>query len=485
MMKPYLALALSVFVLPASIAAELPPVATISDDDFYENSNPDPAKVELGRLLFFDKIISGNRNISCASCHHPTLGSGDALPLSIGEGGAGLGRDRKVLSHTPVLGRVPRNAQPLYFVGAKRYTRLFHDGRVEIDPQHVFKSGFWTPAREQLPAGLDNVLAAQAMFPVLSVLEMAGHKGENAIATAVALDQLDGPNGAWELLARRLRAIPDYVDWFKKAFPDISEPSDISFVHAANAIAAFEAKAFRADNSPFDQYLRTGDSSVLPQAGRRGMALFYGKAGCASCHTGKLLTDHQFHAIAMPQIGPGKGHGEDTSYWRASGFSDYVEDEGRYRVSFDNADRFAFRTPSLRNVELTGPWGHAGVHNTLEDVVRHHLNPVEALHSYDPNSLALSDLGPVIEKSGIASTLIFAPINPHRLEAFMLRDTWVQRTSPLRTRIAMANELPPTPLKDSEISDLVAFLETLTDPSSRDQQNLVPAQVPSGLPVTD
>ncbi|MCG8692474.1 MAG: hypothetical protein MI806_14805 [Minwuiales bacterium] len=480
-----LLLTLPLVSTPTRAALDGPPVAPVVDQDFYDDGRPDPAKVELGRLLFFDKVLSGNRNISCATCHHPSLGSGDALPLSIGEGGRGLGRARMVGAGSPVLGRVPRNAQPLFFVGARSYTSMFHDGRVEADPDRVFESGFWTPGREQLPPGLDNVLAAQAMFPVLSDLEMAGHKGENEIATAVALDKLEGPDGAWELLARRLRVIPGYIDRFVAVFPDIGRREDITFVHAANAIAAFEAVAFRADGSPFDSYLRTGDPSALPPAGRRGLALFYGKAGCSDCHAGNLLTDQKFHAIAMPQIGPGKGHGDDTGYWRASGFADRLEDEGRFRVTFDPADRFAFRTPSLRNVELTGPWGHAGSYTTLEDAVRHHLDPVAALNGYDPASAALPPLGAVIEKSGDGSALIFASVNPHRMGDFMRRDIWVHQASALRARIAQANDLAPVSLTEAEIADLVAFLKTLTDPRSRDRRDLVPARVPSGLPVAD
>lgn len=104
--------------------------------------------------------------------------------------------------------RVPRNAPGLFFLGAREFSSVFHDGRVEVDVHRNWESGFWTPAREQLPAGLDNVLAAQAMFPVTSALEMAGHKGENSVATAAALDELDGADGVWGLLAGRLRSIP-------------------------------------------------------------------------------------------------------------------------------------------------------------------------------------------------------------------------------------------------------------------------------------
>ena len=456
-------------------------VAAAVDADYYDHGAPPAEKVALGRVLFFDRILSGNRNIACATCHQPRLGSGDDVPLSLGEGATGLGLQRRENADAPVLGRVPRNAQPLYNLGAREFTRLYHDGRVEADESNSWGSGFWSPAREQLPAGLDNPLAAQAMFPVLSPIEMAGHKGENEVATAVARDELAGPGGAWDLLARRLRDIDEYVDLFAAAFDDIKIASDISFVHAANAIAAFEATAFRSDDSPFDRYLATRDPGVLTAAEGRGMALFYGRAGCAGCHAGTFQTDQQFHAIAMPQIGPGKGDGTDHGYWRASGYGVRVEDEGRYRETRDPADRFRFRTPSLRNVTRTAPYGHAGAYASLEDVVRHHLSPVASLHAAQP--APLPPLTRLVEPVGRGSQLSFAPLNPARLDAFLARDRYVMSSDVLRGRIAAANELPPVALADDEVADLLAFLGALTGSPTFD--SLVPTSVPSGLPVPD
>ncbi|MEO1225621.1 MAG: cytochrome c peroxidase [Pseudomonadota bacterium] len=455
------------------------PVPALSDADFYHDGAPSADVVELGRLLFFDPILSGNQNIACATCHHPALATGDGRAMSIGEGGAGLGPDR--WTEEGVLGRTPRNAQPLFNLGAREYSTLFHDGRVEPDP--TYPSGFWTPAREQLPTGLDNVLAAQAMFPVLSSVEMAGQRGENDVADAVASDRLDGEGGAWDLLADRLREIPEYAEHFENTFDDVHSAADIRFTHAANALAAFQAVAFRSDDSPFDQFLRTGDDTVLSTGQQRGMDLFYGVAGCGVCHSGPLQTDQDFHAIAMPQIGPGKGHGSDTSYWRTAGFPDRLEDEGRYRVSFDLNDLFRFRTPSLRNVTLTGPWGHAGAYDTLEAVVRHHLDPVTALEAYDPDATPIGPLDQIIQRTGVGSQLIWRPVNPARRDDFDLRDTHVQSTPELRGRIAEANELPARQLSDAEVADLLAFLEALTDPAARDLSDLIPDRVPSGLPI--
>ncbi|MGI9492357.1 MAG: cytochrome c peroxidase, partial [Geminicoccaceae bacterium] len=130
-------------------------IKPIEDEDFYQAGHFDEAKVELGRLLFFDKILSGNRNIACATCHHPTLATADAVSLPLGEGARGLGRGRKASVDTPLLGRVPRNSPALFFLGANEFDRLYYDGRVEQDERQNWKSGFWSPAREQLPTGLD------------------------------------------------------------------------------------------------------------------------------------------------------------------------------------------------------------------------------------------------------------------------------------------------------------------------------------------
>ncbi|WP_299395985.1 cytochrome-c peroxidase [Pelagibius sp.] len=469
-------------------AAEADPVAglaPVADSDFHDDGRPDQAKVRLGRFLFFDKVLSGNRNIACATCHHPTLAAADGVSLSLGEGARGLGTERREDPGTPLLGRVPRNAPALHFLGAREFIALTHDGRVEVDPARTWPSGFWTPAREQLPEGLDNALAAQALFPVLSNIEMAGHKGENAVADAVALNRLGGQDGAWAILARRLQKIPEYVDLFVEAFPEVDQSEDITIVQAANAIAAFQTTAFRPDDSPFDRYLRSRDPAVLSPAARRGMALFYGDAGCAACHSGKFQTDHRFHAIAMPQIGPGKSDGWDRSYWRATGYAARVEDFGRYRVTFRPEDRYRFRTPSLRNVELTGPWGHAGSYASLEAVVRHHLDPVAALERYDAREGALPRLQRVIEPRATGSRLSHEAVNPARLADYLRRDTWAQETGALRRELAEANELPPRSLSDAQVEDLLAFLRALTDPRSRDLSALVPRRVPSGLPVAD
>jgi cytochrome c peroxidase len=167
---------------------------SVTDNDFYPA--PSSAKVELGKALFYDKIISGNKNTSCATCHHPLAGTGDGLALPIGEGGKGLGVTRDTGSgDDAVHERVPRNAPHVFNLGAKEFAVMFHDGRVTADNSQA--SGFASPAGVQLPLGLDNPLAVQAMFPVTSATEMAGQTDENPVADAAAAGILAGEDGVW------------------------------------------------------------------------------------------------------------------------------------------------------------------------------------------------------------------------------------------------------------------------------------------------
>lgn len=395
----------------------------------------DEAKVALGRALMFDKILSGNRNISCATCHHPANGTGDGLSLSKGQGGVGasVSRSGPFDEHgDPIL--IPRNAPDVFNRGGMRV--MFWDGRVTQNDD----GSFTTPAGDQLLPGLENALAAQAMFPVTSRDEMRGFPGENELG-----DIEDGNFRAiWTALMARLLAIDEYRELFAAAYPAVAV-EDLTFVHAANAIAAFEIQHWTLDDSPFDAYLR-GDDAALSSSAKRGAALFYGKADCARCHSGSLLTDEQFHNLCVPQLGPGKGHGPD-------GTSDF----GRGGVTGSEADRFRFRTPPLRNVAVTGPWMHDGAYTTLAAAVRHMLRPVDSAADYDATQL--------------------------RAE---FRD--VLRLDQTADLIAAVGEddAQHVSLSDEEVADLLAFLNSLTSPSVATLPTTdVPERVPSGLPLAD
>ena len=336
----------------------------------------DADQARIGQLLFFDPILSGNRNIACATCHHPDHGTSDALSLGIGEGGTGLGPDRRPGAGAErIIKRIPRNAPALWNLGAREVEVMFHDGRLSVSD--IYDNGFDSPAQEWLPEGLNSILAAQALFPMTSQFEMAGDPKENQVAGA-AYDRIDA---VWPIIAKRVRIIPEYAEMFVAAFDDVTRPLDITITHVANALAAFEGTEFQSFDSPFDAYL-AGDPSVLTPDQKAGLALFYGEAGCAACHAGPLLTDHKFHALMLPHFGPGK-----TRQW-----DPIVRDVGRMGASDRLEDAYRFRTPSLRNVALTAPYGHNGAYATLEGIVRHHLDARAGFQDWQPQMAALPEV---------------------------------------------------------------------------------------------
>ncbi len=419
----------------SAAAQDLPPALT--DADFHPVKR---LEAELGQLLFYDPILSGNRDISCATCHHPAFGTSDGLSLGMGDGGIGLGPDRVADPDNMPEQRIPRNSPALFNLGAKEFTVLFHDGRIEVDPNRP--GGLRTPLDADMVTGFASLLSAQTMFPVLSADEMAGHYSENDVAQAVRRGMITGQGGAWDIIAKRVADISAYSDAFVAVYDHIDSPDQIGFTDISNAVAAFMELEWRSDNAPFDAVLR-GEAS-LPEPAATGMALFYGEAGCVSCHSGPFLTDHQFHAMGVPQIGPGK----------AERFESHASDLGRYRVTGDAADLYAFRTPSLRNVALTGPYGHSGAYADLRAFLVAHLDPVAALEAYTLDLALLPDL-PVDDTRGRADD----------------------------AAIAAAVTVAPVNVDAAGLEALLAFLDSLTDPKAQAGVLGIPDAVPSGLAV--
>ncbi len=404
---------------------------------------PDPAAAALGQALFFDPELSGNRDVACATCHLPHYGTSDGLALPIGVGGTGAGPARQA---DPARARVPRNAPDVLYRGATGWITVFWDGRVWGAPQ----PGYTTPAGAYLPAGLDNLLAAQALFPLTSRDEMRGRIGDHDIQgqpnELAAIDDADF-DGIWDAIVARLQRVPAYAPLFEAAYPDLAIDS-IGITQVANAVAAFEIQLGNAPNSPWDRYLG-GDDAALSDSARRGALLFYGSAGCSACHSGPLLTDQRYHNLGVPQIGPGKGALQPL-------------DVGRALVSGDPQDMFAFRTPPLRNVALTGPWLHNGAYTTLSAVLSQHLDPATALRNYDAAQLP-SELRGSVWTDGSSA-------------AGVLRTALVLKTLDPLVRA-------PRTVSAAERQDLLAFLDALTDPAAVDLSAQTPATVPSGLPV--
>jgi len=389
---------------------------------------PDPALVALGEALFYDKLLSGNRDVACATCHHPDLAAA---------GGPGPAR-----ASTAGQELAPRNVADLFNRGSPEWTTLFWDGRVSLSAV----GGLHTPAGDDLPALLETALQAQAMFPVTARAEMRGYSGDHAATgqpNELAAVSDSEPQLVWARLMARLLAVPGYVALFHAAYPDVPA-EQLGFEHAAKALAAYEVAAFSFSDSPWDRYL-AGDRAALPDEAKRGARLFYGQAGCAQCHSGNLLTDQQFHNIAVPQLALGES-------------SQAAPDLGRFLVTGRAADRYAFRTPPLRNVTLTAPYMHNGAYADLRAAVRHHLNPAGSLLIYDSTALPATYQATVRSESEIATDVL----------------------ETLDARLAA----PPV-LTDEELADVMAFLSALTSPSAADLSSLAPPSVPSGLPVED
>jgi len=419
----------------------------------------DPARAELGRLLFFDPILSGDRNISCATCHHPAFAMADGRVLPIGAGGDGLGPTRTFVErvaladeasnvrrlavmhggnadettvHNPFIGQfVPRNSPTI--LNSALLDIQFWDGRVQ-----PYANQFKTLERRVNELALSDSLATQALFPVTSLHEMAG-------ATLGGL----APHEIRRALIERLRANPTYVEMFRAAFDAADAPAaePVTIERMVEALAAFERTLIFTD-APWDAFLR-GDTDALNEQQKRGALLFFGaldsQINCTVCHGGDLFTDHDFHNLLAPQLGPGKGNG----YSRR-------EDWGRANVTFDARDRFAFRTPSLRNVTLTAPYFHNGAFATLEAAIRHHADIEGSVTGYDPSANGIppdlySSLQPFAPERQLASV---APALRHGL-----------------------------PLSEADIADLVAFLDALTDPAATDLDHLLPETLPSELPL--
>lgn len=407
---------------------------------------------QLGKKLFFSKSLSGDTDTACVSCHHPALGGGDGLPLSIGVGAVlpeqlGPGRTHSsVAVHFDGGPTIPRNA-PTTFNCVLWDQVMFHDGRVENlgktptatgdDGQGIRTpdSSFGTAD----PLAGTDLASAQLRFPVTSPEEMRGFTFE--------MDNSN--NSVRKSLARRLatQTLPNtWLPEFQQAFDSHAEASSlITFANMAKAISAYERSQVFV-NSPWKNYVE-GDDMALSEAAKKGALLFFksieqGGANCVDCHKGDFFTDEQFYVLAIPQIGRGKGDGE-------TGDNDF----GRFRETLNPQEKFAFRTPSLLNVEVTGPYGHSGAYLSLEAIIRHHLNPEEAINHYD---FTLSQLDPSIQHEHAEANTRLALVQLQTNRANGIKS--IQNVN----------------LTDEQIGYLVEFLLALTDPCVKDRACLAP-----------
>ena len=400
-------------------------------------------KFRLGQALFFDPLLSGTRDVSCATCHSLKFGTSDSLPRSIGVHGIGIGPKRRLLRGEAIH---PRNALDLWNRDNNAVKALFWEGRVEVlDPVHrVFSS----PLGGALPSGLQNALAVQALFPLVTPDEMLGNSDDRSPSSLPGgqanLPNDLAPSGARYTEVERIQGVHtrimlrllgsenpnswqrSYRNLFSAAYPGRPGQS-FAIVDLANAIAHFEEMAFATRDSAWDRYLR-GTKDAIPIEAKEGALLFFGMARCVVCHDGPLLSDFDYHSVGI----------------FSSGLDGSGPDYGRWRVTGRSWDKYKFRTPPLRNVTKTAPYFHDGSEPTLKGALRRHLNPLDRADKYnDDGSFAMN------------------------------RDQIDSISSALVPRIV---------LSDRELETLIAFLSSL-DFEPTNLSVIVPKHVPSGLPV--
>jgi cytochrome c peroxidase len=268
-----------------------------------------PEKIALGRLLFWDPILSGDRDVACATCHHPNNGYTDNRDLPVGTHGIGLGPARRFTAGNQ-LPFARRNSLTLLNAAFNGM-----DPSGTYDPQAA--PMFW----DMRVASLE----AQALEPMRALEEMRGDRYAKDDIISVVVGRLD--------------AVPDYRAAFAHVFGGANA---VTAVNMARALASFE-RTLVASNAPFDRYMR-GDTSAMSAAQISGMAQFE-RSGCANCHTGPMFSDYKLHVLGVP-------------------------DSVRLTAPDTGANStYAFRTPTLRNLAYTAPYTHSGVFPTLDAVV--------------------------------------------------------------------------------------------------------------------
>ncbi len=404
---------------------------------------------QLGMRLFFSKALGGDTDVACVSCHHPSLGGTDGLSLPVGVSAVEpdvLGEGREQLSsaaHFDGGPNVSRNA-PTTFNVSLWSKALFHDGQLEFVTQTAEDGSQITGIRSPAvdfgtidPDAANSLLATQALFSPVARDEMLGFSLQFAE---------DLPTARIQLLQRIIdQQIPNqWLAAFQQAFNSTADAAAlITMRNVSQALATYQSSQVFID-SPWRNYVQ-GDDAAINDAAKRGALLFFtevadGGAGCATCHQGDLFSDQQFHVLAMPQIGRGKTDGE-----LATG------DFGRFRQSGAEVDRYAFRTPSLLNVAVTAPYSHAGAYLDLESVVRHHLNVSDAVANYDYN---LSEFKQVVQHQDAAA------------------NTQAALTQLQANHAAGLSSIQDVNLTDTEVADLLSFLNSLTDPCVTDRSCL-------------
>ncbi|MCG9761830.1 His-Xaa-Ser system-associated MauG-like protein [Pseudoalteromonas sp. Isolate6] len=326
----------------------------------------DPSLSKVGEFIFENTILSGNNDTSCSTCHIEKKARTDGLPISVGVGGNGEGQAR--LSHGHGI-LVPRNSFTLAGRGFLDYKTYFWDGKVQAQDNK------WvSPVGNGKELGYHSLLAVAATLPLLARDEFLGLKNNKESEAYVSEVNSHYHQDKYHALTKAIRKKlqhPPSEQW--NEFAALLSSVDLKAAHVelsdiGNAIAAFLIDKENCIETKWSQFIK-GNKQALNNKEKLGAYLFYGKARCATCHSGDLLSDFSFHSLGVPQ--------------GAFGVSILGQDLGRSEISLRASDRFKFKTPSLLKVSETPPYGHNGMFEKLEDIVMFHLNPLIFLKQYE------------------------------------------------------------------------------------------------------
>jgi cytochrome c peroxidase len=427
----------------------------------------DPTLADLGRLLFFDKILGLHDDNSCAGCHSPAFGFGDSQPMAIG------------VDNNDIVGpsrRGPRNqrrsplvANTIFYpalMWTPRFVALSGD---PFDPSRGFKF----PPPENVVTGEPTLLTAQGSLPSTELVEMAGFTGITANPGPFGPRHFQFDDSHGQVLPApdatgyhnfpiqaavdaRLNAIPEYLEKFGVVFNGgvPLPPGGITISMRRRAIAEFQT-TLTAANAPLDRFAR-GDRNAMTTGQKRGALLFFGKARCVACHavagqSNEMFSDFKPHRIGGPQLAPVFGLGTGNVIFDGPGED---EDFGFEQTEGDPAVRYTFRTAPLRNLKVAPAFFHNGAFGRLVAAIAHHLDIEASLRHYDPDiNNVPSDLFP-----GPFEGILAAGIDP-------LLETPIRLTKP-------------------EFQDLVEFVrDGLFDRRVLQFCKHIPASVPSGMPL--
>ena len=333
-------------------------LAPLPDEPVRPVDNPlDPARVELGRLLFFDPVLSGPLDVACSTCHLPRFAFTDGRQFPSGAGGEGLGPDRTDPAPAP-LRLMPRNSPPVFNIG------LYGRGSTTPTSNGTM---FWSGSA----FGLED----QVLNPIAADNELRGMTYPKPVAVDSVLI--------------RLRGIQGYLDAFENAFPQVAaaaqgDPARLITHTTLRLTLAAYIRELMTPEAPLDHFLEGNDGALSAQQ-QRGLDLFIGKGGCVECHTGPLLSDFSMRVIGAEQ----EGIGRDTTPGDDLGWGEH------------GGTPYSFRTPPLRQVALTPPYLHAGTAEDLEELLAFKNRGVS-----EHSRVSDAQLDPAVKPLGLTSAEI-------------------------------------------------------------------------------